>query len=76
VEAVKGDKPQDYKEALDVFRRMSLLSEDLLFDHAKELVRQVKVKMDQLMGPALTRSGEPKTVPDLDAFDPFSSLSA
>lgn len=71
VEAVKRDKPDEYDDALAAFRRTALLSEDLLFAHAKELVKQVKEKMDELMGASLTASGAKKTVPDLDAFNPF-----
>ncbi len=68
---MKRDKPDEYEDALAAFRRTALLSDDLLFAHAKELVRQVKEKMGELMGASLTASGVKKTVPDLEAFNPF-----
>lgn len=53
-EAVKRDKPDEHKEALSAFRRIALLNGDLLFDHANQLVAQVKARMDELMGATLT----------------------
>lgn len=71
-EAVKRDKPDEYKEALSTFRRTALLNGDLLFDHAKQLVAQVKARMDELMGATLTSgAGEPRRVPGLSSFNPF-----
>jgi hypothetical protein len=71
-DAVKRDKPDEYQEAMASFRRTALLSNDLLFDHAKELVAQVKARMDELMGPTLTSgTSVPKQVPPLSSFNPF-----
>jgi len=71
-DAVKRDKPDEYQEAMSVFRRTALLNGDLLFDHAKQLVAQVKVRMDELMGPTLTSSADaPKQIPALASFNPF-----
>jgi hypothetical protein len=71
--AVKKDKPKEYKEALDVFRRTIFLSDDLLFEHAKKLYAQVEREMSQIMGATLTARVGAKKVPDLDAFDPFAA---
>jgi hypothetical protein len=71
VAAVKKDKPKEYKETFDAFRRTALLSDDLLFDHAQELVSQVQKRMDALMGAPLTKGGTEKEVPEIEAFDPF-----
>jgi hypothetical protein len=71
-EAVKRDKPDEYKETLLAFRRIALLNGDLLFDHAKRLVEQVKAKMDELMGATLTSgSRTARQVPSLGDFNPF-----
>jgi len=71
-EAVKRDKPDEYKDALSTFRRTALLNGDLLFDHAKQLVAQVKAQMDELMGATLTSGAEaPRQVPGLASFNPF-----
>lgn len=71
-DAVKRDKPDEYKEALSSFKRTALLNDDLLFDHAKQLVAQVKARMDELMGATLTSgSATPRQVPGLSSFNPF-----
>lgn len=73
VEAVKSDRPKEYDESFVVFRRVTLLSDDLQFDHAKELVTQVRRKMDELMGAPLTARGKQREVPTLAAFNPFGT---
>ncbi len=71
-EAVRRDKPDEYKEALAAFRRTALLNGDLLFDHSKKLVAQVKARMDELMGATLTSGGgTPRQTPGLASFNPF-----
>jgi len=72
IQAVKSDKPQEYKEALIVFRRTVLLSPDLLDAHAETLYDQVKTKMDAIMGQPLTSADRSaKSIPNLSEFDPF-----
>jgi hypothetical protein len=72
-DAVKNDKPKEYEEALAAFRRTVLLSDDLLLDHARELFKQVKETMDDVMGATLTtRSAFTREIPTLDAFNPFN----
>lgn len=76
MQAVKNDKPQDYKEALSLFRRTVLLSPDLLDRHAQTLYNQVKTKMDTIMGHPLTSAdASAKRTPDLSDFDPFLTAS-
>jgi len=69
--AVKSDKPKEYEECFTIFRRVTLLSDDLQFDHAKDLVRRVRMKMDELMGAPLTAGGKQREVPTLAEFNPF-----
>lgn len=71
VEAVKNDKPKEYEECFTVFRRVTLLSDDLQFEHAKGLVADVRRRMDELMGAPLTAGGKQRAVPTLEAFNPF-----
>lgn len=71
-EAVKRDKPDEYRESLSAFRRTALLNGDLLYNHAKQLVAQVKDRMDDLMGATLTSGTRTsRQVPSLTSFNPF-----
>ena len=70
--AVEADQPAEYEESFRAFRRATLLSDDLIGSHAKTLVKDVKEKLDAIMGPALTSAGEKRKVPKLEAFNPFA----
>jgi hypothetical protein len=70
--AVRNDKPEEYRDAMTVFRRTCMLSPDLLSSHARKLVKEVQSKMDELMGAPLTSgTQEKRQVPNLDSFEPF-----
>jgi hypothetical protein len=71
-EAVKHDRPEEYKEALAAFRRTTLLNGDLLYAHAKRLVAEGKTRMDELMGATMTAgTGVAREVPEFSTFHPF-----
>jgi hypothetical protein len=57
-----------------IFARTARLSDDLLSDHAENLIAQVEAMKNRVLGAPRTGPSEAASrVPALDSFDPFVS---
>jgi hypothetical protein len=72
VEALKTDNPPDVEEAIAFFRRTALLNDDLIPQHARALVEQVRDMKNEVLGATLTAGTTAILVPPLDIFNPFA----
>jgi hypothetical protein len=69
---LEHDRPQQAGEALTTFRRIALLSDDLIKSDAEKIVADAKKLHDDLIGATLTSGGDRAIVPTFDEFDPFA----
>ena len=69
---LEHDRPQDAGDALTAFRRIALLSDDLIKSDAEKIAADAKELHDNLIGGTLTSGGDRVIVPTFDEFDPFT----
>jgi hypothetical protein len=70
-EVQRGRVPET-EEAFAVFRRMALLSPDLLFDDARVIADKVNAHIKEVMTGTQTAGGIRDPLPDLQSFSPFN----
>jgi hypothetical protein len=72
--ALRADSPPAVENAMVVFARTARLSDDLLSDHAENLIAQVETMKNRVLGAPRTGPSEAAvSVPALESFDPFVS---